>query len=204
MEMGLGGLLDYVNQGGYVMWPLVAATFVLWYALGHRYAVLNRGNRRSARILVNRYKNGYERKPAGIIDTAALRAVNLAGKYKHDLRKILDDDFSDLNREVGRYQVLVKSIVLVAPLAGLLGTVTGMIETFDSLGAGELHSQSGGVAGGISEALLTTQMGLVVAVPGMIVGRILDKRQSRIELELDQIKDLVSTGMEAEKSGEEK
>jgi len=202
--MGPGELLNYVNQGGYVMWPLVAATFVLWYALGYRYAVLKRGNRRSARVLVNKYKNGYDRGPSGIIDTAVLRAVNMAKRCsRHDLRKLLDDDFSDLQKEVGKYQVLIKSIVMVAPLAGLLGTVTGMIETFDSLAGAELHSQSGGIAGGISEALLTTQMGLAVAVPGMIIGRILDKRQNQMQMELDQIKDLVSTEVGTDENGEE-
>ena len=64
---------------------------------------------------------------------------------------------------------------MVAPLAGLLGTVAGMIETFDSLGSMSLFSQSGGVAGGISQALISTQMGLAVAIPGLLAGRILRK-----------------------------
>ena len=79
---------------------------------------------------------------------------------------------------------------MVAPLLGLLGTVTGMIETFDSLGTMTLYSQSGGIAGGISQALISTQMGLAVAIPGLVVGRILDRRQRQIEQELEQIKDL--------------
>ncbi|MEC8423819.1 MAG: MotA/TolQ/ExbB proton channel family protein, partial [Myxococcota bacterium] len=76
------------------------------------------------------------------------------------------------------------------PLLGLLGTVTGMIETFRSLGKMELFTQGGGVAGGIGEALLTTQMGLAVSVPGLIVGRLLDRRQVVLEDELDQLEEL--------------
>ena len=66
-----------------------------------------------------------------------------------------------------------------------------MIETFDSLGDMTLFSQSGGIAGGISQALFSTQMGLCVAIPGVVVGRLLDRRQHRFEEELDQIKALV-------------
>jgi biopolymer transport protein ExbB len=67
-----------------------------------------------------------------------------------------------------------------------------MIETFDSIGEMTLFAQSGGIAGGISQALFTTQMGLCVAVPGIVIGRLLDRRQVRVEQELEQIKDWLS------------
>jgi len=86
----------------------------------------------------------------------------------------------DVERECRRASVLVKTIVLVAPLLGLLGTVSGMIETFDALGDMSLFSQSGGIAGGISQALITTQMGLAVAIPGLVVGRLLDRRADAV------------------------
>jgi biopolymer transport protein ExbB len=66
-----------------------------------------------------------------------------------------------------------------------------MIETFSSLGGMSLYTQSGGIAAGIATALFTTQLGLVVAVPGVIVKSILDRRQHQIELDLSQIKDLL-------------
>ena len=62
-----------------------------------------------------------------------------------------------------------------------------MIETFDSLASMSLFRGSGGVAGGISEALVSTQMGLAVAIPGMLVGRLLDRRATRIRDTLDQL-----------------
>jgi len=68
-----------------------------------------------------------------------------------------------------------------------------MIETFDSLGDMSLYSQSGGIAGGISQALFTTQMGLAVSIPGLVVNGILHRRQKDIELELAQIKDILCT-----------
>jgi len=54
-----------------------------------------------------------------------------------------------------------------------------------------LFSQSGGIAGGISQALFTTQLGLVVAVPGLVIGRIIDKKAANMELDLEQIKDIL-------------
>ena len=63
-----------------------------------------------------------------------------------------------------------------------------MITTFDSLGDMTLFSQTGGVAGGISQALITTQMGLCVAIPGVIAGRILDRREAAICTEMEEFK----------------
>jgi biopolymer transport protein ExbB len=187
-------VLGYVDDGGFVMWPLVLATFVLWYALGYRFVTLQRGSVRSVRVLVDRHRRGKERRlPKGVIDSAVVAGLELVCKHaRYDgLRALLDDCFATTEQEIKRGRVLIASIVAVAPLAGLLGTVTGMIETFDSLGDMSLFSQSGGIAGGISQALFTTQMGLSIAVPGIIVGRILDRRQQTIQHELDQLKDIL-------------
>ena len=106
-------------------------------------------------------------------------------------QRLLDDAFADLERTTRRYNTLIFTIVAVAPLMGLLGTVVGMIETFDSLGDMSLFAQSGGIAGGISQALFTTQMGLAVAIPGLIIGGMLDRKASMIRHDLAQIKDLL-------------
>ncbi|MCD4779438.1 MAG: MotA/TolQ/ExbB proton channel family protein [Candidatus Omnitrophica bacterium] len=62
----------------------------------------------------------------------------------------------------------MKTCVSAAPLLGLLGTVTGMLATFGALAAGSGGEKTMGmVAGGISEALITTETGLVIALPGL-------------------------------------
>ena len=74
---------------------------------------------------------------------------------------------------------------VVAPLMGLLGTVIGMIETFDVIslfGTGNAKA----MAGGISVALVTTQSGLVVAIPGLFVSGFLARRSRRLESALDE------------------
>jgi biopolymer transport protein ExbB len=184
-------LLFYFEVGGFVMPPLVVATFVLWFAIGYRFATLRRGSKRSVRVLIRRHDENPIDQPRGIIEEAIVRGWSLANRRPPHLRRMLDDEFAELESSTKRYQTLVTSIVTVAPLLGLLGTVSGMIETFDSLGDMSLFAQSGGIAGGISQALFTTQMGLAVAIPGLIVGRMLDKRATTIRFELAQVKDLI-------------
>jgi biopolymer transport protein ExbB len=81
----------------------------------------------------------------------------------------------------------VKAILVlagVAPLLGLLGTVSGMITTFEviaSFGTGNARA----MASGISEALITTQTGLVVAVPGLIIGNLLQRRVEGLKNRMD-------------------
>jgi biopolymer transport protein ExbB len=86
-----------------------------------------------------------------------------------------------------RFRRVIRALIGAAPLLGLLGTVIGMIETFASLSERVLFAQSGGVAGGISVALVSTQMGLFVAIPGLLAGRWLDRREQRLDTELEQL-----------------
>jgi biopolymer transport protein ExbB/TolQ len=81
-----------------------------------------------------------------------------------------------------KYTTLIKSLLMIAPLLGLLGTVSGMIETFDSMGDMQLYSQDGGIAAGISKALFTTQMGLVISAPGLLFSKYIETRIAKLEI----------------------
>ncbi len=193
---GIGGalraMLDYLALGGpLIMWPLLAIAVLLWFALGYRFSLLSRGSRKNVRVMIRRYEEGRANPPNGIVDVAIARGVALKRARTPDLRDYLDEAFADLDHDLKRYAILIGTLVAVAPLLGLLGTVTGMIETFESLGDMTLYSQTGGIASGIATALFTTQMGLVVAVPGVIAKGVLDRRQFQIEMDLAQIKDIL-------------
>ncbi len=181
----------YVEAGGWVMPPLIVATLLLWFAIGYRFAALKRGSVRDVRNLVRRYDKGKPPSSDGVLARALAKGIELRDSGRDDLRPYLDDAFFAEEREIRKFNRLIITIVSAAPLLGLLGTVIGMIETFDSLGDMSLFSQSGGIAGGISQALITTQMGLAVAIPGLIVNGILARRQKNIELELAQLKDIL-------------
>ena len=190
----------YMNSGGYVMWPLAVSVLVLWYALGYRYYTLNRGSQASVRNLVRKFKEGIRVKPNGMIDGAVVEAIAIVKEHGDNAytREYITDAFNKYRVEISKYSRLIQTIVAAAPLIGLLGTVIGMIETFDSLADAALFSQSGGIAGGISQALFTTQLGLVVAVPGLIIGRILDRRSDKMMMDLEQIKDILCIKEEGE------
>ena len=192
-----GGLFDqvgaYLASGGFVMPPLLLVTIALWYALGARWVLLRRGSKKSVRVLLNRYDDGRGKEPDGIVDQAIHRGLALRRQGLSPLRRYLDDAFGGYESDIRRYSTTVTTMVAIAPLLGMLGTVAGMIETFDSLGDMSLFSQSGGIAGGIATALFTTQMGLVVAVPGLVCKTLLDRRQQQIEVDLAQIKDLLTS-----------
>jgi len=181
----------YIDAGGWVMPPLLVATLVLWFAIGYRFAALKRGSERDVRNLIRRYEKGKTPKTDGVMVRALRKGMQLRDAGRDPLRPYLDDLFFEEEKEIRKYDRLIVTIVAAAPLLGLLGTVIGMIETFDSLGDMSLFSQSGGIAGGISQALITTQMGLAVAIPGLIVNGALQRRQKNIELELAQLKDML-------------
>jgi biopolymer transport protein ExbB len=181
----------YIEQGGWVMPPLIAATLVLWFAIGYRFATLKRGSQRDVRDLLRRYDEDKLPSSDGVIIRALGKGVWMRDDDVDDLRHYLDDALWEEERELSKYNRLIITIVAAAPLLGLLGTVIGMIETFDSLGDMSLFSQSGGIAGGISQALITTQMGLAVAIPGLIVNGILQRKQKSLELDLARLKDIL-------------
>jgi biopolymer transport protein ExbB len=80
---------------------------------------------------------------------------------------------------VTRYVGTIALLATIAPLLGLLGTVGGMIKTFNVIaefGTGNARA----LAGGISEALITTQTGLVVAVPGLFIASFLTRQADEL------------------------
>lgn len=87
---------------------------------------------------------------------------------------------------IERHLHVIGIISAVAPMIGLLGTVTGMIEAFNQMavqGAGDPQL----IAGGISKALITTAAGLIVAIPSMVTYNLLTTKANQISEEIDKI-----------------
>ncbi len=153
-------IIELILSGGFVGVPLAVLTFVMWIALSYRYFLLKS------------------------IQTTDF-VSELESLDRRDLRNQADVVLSEWKSRLSEKNTLVSVIVVIAPLLGLLGTVDGMIETFESLGDMNLFSQSGGIAGGISSALISTQMGLCVAIPGLIAMRLLFGKQKTISAQLE-------------------
>ena len=191
-------LARYVDQGGFVMWPLIVFTLALWYSLGNRYILLSPRRRMSVRSIALAVRLHQDRGPGGLVGEIAARMQMIRAANRGNIRSLLQLAAAPYEERIGAYRALVRTIVLIAPLAGLLGTVSGMIEMFDSLTDMTFFSQEGGVANGISEALVTTQLGLVIAIPGLIAGRLLDRRERAIRADIAQLVEMFSEEGEAE------
>jgi biopolymer transport protein ExbB len=99
-----------------------------------------------------------------------------------------------------RFLTALKVMAAVAPLLGLLGTVTGMINTFQVItvhGTGDPRL----MAGGISEALITTQLGLAVAIPVLVAAALLSRKAQRIASDMEEKAVAMSAALIQEESG---
>lgn len=113
-----------------------------------------------------------------------LGAVLAAGlensKHGRDITKeAIEQAASKAVHEMERFLTALGTIAAVTPLMGLLGTVLGMISVFNEIMA-QGTGNAGVLAGGISEALITTAAGMIVAIPSLIFYRIFERRIDEI------------------------
>lgn len=155
---------DRINQGGLVGYIILAlgaaalllATFKLFDISSISAAV----KRQRERLSQPQNNNGLGRLQLAYQRFSQLDAENLEMKL-HEL-------LAAETQRVNRFSVFLAIIAAVAPLLGLLGTVVGMINTFQAItlyGTGDPQT----MAGGISQALITTVLGLLVAVPAVLL-----------------------------------
>lgn len=99
----------------------------------------------------------------------------------------------NLVSSIDRRLLVINTLVAAAPLAGLLGTVTGMLAMFLGLSQGTGASGMQKVADGMQEALITTQTGLTIALPGLFLGLIIKSKRDRIAGTLTRLESLILT-----------
>lgn len=178
-------LVDYFRTGGFVMLPLLAVSLAMWLLIVNRALFFRRLNYKTMEmqtawqhILDNRLPDpGLNGGAVGILVARFLQ--QRSGNIRLD-RFILDELVLTFNRSLTDYLSLIGVLAGIAPLLGLLGTVTGMMTTFDVLsifGTGNAKA----MASGISEALITTETGLIIAIPGLYMKVFLDRRARNLQ-----------------------
>lgn len=167
-------LKERVEQGGLVGYIiLVVGAIALLLAL-----------ERLINLTITRSKVNNQLKSTTFKDSNPLgRVMQVRDKYPHadveSLELHLTEAILGEVPKLGRFLTIIKIISVVAPLMGLLGTVTGMINTFQAItlfGTGDPKL----MAGGISTALVTTVLGLVVAIPTTLLYAMLNTRSKNI------------------------
>jgi len=173
-----GTLITYFRQGGPMMWPLLffsilALTFIIERWIVFKKAKVNVGEflpKVRKALLVNRnVKEAIKvceqnRGPVASVMKAGLLRY---GHTREDIEKTIENaamyELDRLERRMG----ILATTANVAPMLGFLGTVTGMIKSFATLAEQGL-TNPGLVAAGISEALITTATGLIIAIPAQL------------------------------------
>jgi biopolymer transport protein ExbB len=173
-------VFEIVKAGGWVMVPLLLCSIVAFAIIAERFWTLQKRKIIPPNLVSNVWQQFRERSfdqeaLQRLKNSSALGRVLAAGlvNLQHD-REIMKEAIEETGRhvvhEMERYLNALGTIASISPLLGLLGTVIGMIKVFNTITTSGVGNASL-LAGGISEALITTAAGLVVAIPTLMFYR---------------------------------
>jgi biopolymer transport protein ExbB len=184
-------LYDLFLQGGPTMWPMLAlsvSTIACGLERGIFWFQLLTKEHRIVRDVLQAARHDLE-KAAAIAERAEYLAIGRFLLAPLKLKKPTPETFRLAMEAAGDKEFiqmrkgdkLLETVVAVAPLLGLLGTVTGLIITFNNLkiGGGGTTADTTKAAAGIGEALITTATGMMVAIVALVIFRVMVTLQSR-------------------------
>ena len=187
----LQSFLAFMQKGGLVLWPLLLLSCLSLGVTIERIVFWSRVSSGAARSRVNRLMEAL--RGGRRDDVMRLCDGSVQPEMMVALRMALDgsDDgvamaAAELQRHrLERFSVLLSTIITASPMIGILGTVIGIIKSFNVLGAQTQLADPRGVSGGIGEALITTACGLAVALvtlfPYMSFKGLADRAMGRME-----------------------
>ncbi|ODG99766.1 biopolymer transporter ExbB [Nostoc sp. KVJ20] len=170
------GIQNLFAAGGVVMWPLLAFSVLGVALIIERIRFWVRINQRQSRVVrdvLNLYRldnvvgamDKLQKNADLPLARIFLAALELEEPNPEEFRLALESESQAEIPVLKRFQNLFETIISLAPLLGLLGTVLGLIASFASLNLGDVGgSKTVGVTSGISEALVSTASGLIVAI----------------------------------------
>ena len=184
-------LVQLFNKGGPIMWPILVAALTAVAVVGERSFWWWRESRKRepARLekLLAALDNGDLRTAAQLAkgsEDPIIRMIYHGMNHVHSsLQGALHVAAGVELQRAGRFLTVMDTLVTLAPLLGLLGTVTGIFMSFTGLGDAELAVQK--VSGGIGEALIATAAGLGIAILALIPFNLLAAKLSRLQFELE-------------------
>ncbi len=184
--------MELFKHGGPIMWPIILTSFIALTVIVERIIFIIKENASREPEVVEKM---FDRIEHNDIDGA----IAVGRKSSDYLARILvytlthrEAGFSNAlirasNQELIRYQrglPILDTVIPVAQLLGLLGTVTGMMQTFGALGEGDVAANAGKITGGVAEALIATATGLAIAVTSMLPFNYMNTRVEQVRHEL--------------------
>jgi len=188
-------VIDFIQQGGTVMYILLAASVLALTIIFERSWSLRRSvviPLKDVEAIASAVRSGDVNGAMQVCrdnNTAMSRIIWVALVNRGVQRGVLKEILEEVGRQevahLERFIGVLGVIAAIAPLLGLLGTVIGMIEVFQQIslvGVGKADV----LAGGISKALNTTAGGLTIAIPALVAYRYFESRVNRFVIEIEQ------------------
>jgi biopolymer transport protein ExbB len=192
-------MFELFNKGGFLMYPIFFCSLLaiaifferMFFLKSIKTSTRKFGNRISDLIRKGNINFAISacRKNISPISQIILSALLKYGNSRDEIKEVIEDTARQEVAVLERNLPILATIANIAPLLGLLGTVFGMIKAFQVVSVVGVGNPEA-LAGGISEALLTTAFGLSVAIPTIVAYNYLAHRVDR------QIKEMESTSVE--------
>lgn len=188
-------MFEIIKAGGWVMWPIIICSVVALAIIAERFWTLQR-NRVMPKHLVAQLYASVRQGPMAPDQIQTLRQGSALGRIlaagltnMNHSREVMKEGIEDTGRhvvhELERFINTLGTIAAITPLLGLLGTVIGMIKVFAAITSQGLGNPTA-LAGGISEALITTATGLCVAIPSLMFYRFFRGRIDELVIGMEQ------------------
>ncbi len=202
-------LIDKFHKGGPIMWPILIVSIIgLTVVIERIFWWTGRWFRRDPKRIEKVFtaiENGdtaeASRLSRGSRDPVLRMMWNGLNHQHASLQGALQVAAGIEIKRAGRFLVVMDTLVTLAPLLGLLGTITGLIRSFSFLGNEELAVQA--VTGGIAEALIATACGLGIAIFALIPFNFFTSRVSNLEFELQTAATNLEVMLGAQTAGRE-
>lgn len=188
-------VLSVINSGGVIAWIITILGLFALLLIIMRIGFLKSASASTEKLLahvVEKIKAGdlkaaiaHASSKSSSSARVLLSALRNLNRDRDHLEDIISESILHESAQLNRFGSLIMVVATVAPLLGLLGTVTGMISTFDIItefGTGDPKLLSSG----ISIALVTTEVGLAVAIPALMFGNILSGWAERIKDDMEK------------------
>lgn len=186
-------LVKNFEAGGPIMWPILVTAIVAVAVVGERTLWWWRESRRRDPQTLEKLFAALE---AGDFAAASAASKGSAdpvirmvwhgmNHYHSSLQGALAVAAGAELQKAGRFLVVMDTLVTLAPLLGLLGTVSGIFRTFIALGTQSVEGAMGSITGGIGEALIATMCGLGIAIFALIPFNFFTRKVAQLHFELE-------------------
>ena len=173
MENWFERLGELMDRGGVVMWPLLFMSILsiaLTFERSLFWLVMNRSVRGRFDRMLRALREGDRKEVKALASDDSSPYGELASRLAEggDSESVSVEVVESQRPRIERYMLVFSTIVTAAPMLGILGTVLGIIRSFELLGAQETITDPREISAGIAEALITTAFGLVVALVALV------------------------------------